>query len=332
MKKRNFPHIGIEVSRMGIGAMSFSNFYGEVSRDEVFAILDAACDLGVTHIDTANVYGKGGSETHIGSYLAKNPESRSFFHIASKGGITDRSDPNRLFNNETGYLEGQLDASLERMGVEQIDLYYIHRRDPHVPIEELTQTLAGFVASGKIVGFGYSEISPSSLRAAHAVHPVAAVQSEYSLSTRTPELGVIQTCADLGTTFVAFSPVGRSLLTDKPHGLQVAQAMPFLAKNPRFTEPNLSLNIAAAAPFRALAAELGLTAAGLAIAWCLAKGDHILPIPGTRSVEHFKGLVAGSHYGLSAEELNAVEATLPMGWVNGDRYSAAQWAGPERYA
>ena len=126
MKKRNFPHIGIEVSRMGIGAMSFSNFYGAVSRDEVFAILDAARDLGVTHIDTANVYGKGGSETHIGSYLAKNPELRSFFHIASKGGITDRSDPNRLFNNESGYLEVQLYASLARLGVEKIDLYYIH--------------------------------------------------------------------------------------------------------------------------------------------------------------------------------------------------------------
>tara|TARA_B100000780_G_scaffold64062_1_gene41827 strand:- start:1286 stop:2284 length:999 start_codon:yes stop_codon:yes gene_type:complete len=332
MKKRNFPHIGLEVSRMGIGAMSFSNFYGAVSRDEVFAILDAARDLGVTHIDTANIYGKGGSETHIGAYLAENPEAKAFFDIASKGGITDHSDPSRRFNNDATYLEGQLDATLGRLGVEQIDLYYIHRRDPHVPIEELTHTLAGFVASGKIAGFGYSEISPTSLRAAHAVHPVAAVQSEYSLSTRTPELGMIQTCANLETTFVAFSPVGRSLLTDKPHGLQTAQATPFLANNPRFMEPNLSLNIAATAPFRALAAHIGLTAAGLAIAWCLAKGDHILPIPGTRNVEHFKGLVAGSHYGLSAEELIAVEAALPMGWVNGDRYSMAQWAGPERYA
>jgi len=332
MRKRNFSHTGAGVSRMGIGAMSFSNFYGEVSRDQVFSILNTARDFGVTHIDTASIYGMGGSETHIGAYLADNPEAKSFFHIASKGGITDRKDPHRLFNNDAVYIEDQLNASLTRMGVEQIALYYIHRRDPEVPIEELTETLAKLVKSGKIGGFGYSEISPTSLRAAHAVHPVTAVQSEYSLSTRTPELGVIQTCAALGTTFVAFSPVGRSLLTDKPHEFESAQTMPFLAKNPRFMEPNLSLNIAAAAPFRALAADFGLTAAGLAIAWCLAKGDHILPIPGTRNVEHFKGLVAGSRYGLSSEELIMVEAALPMGWVNGDRYSEAQWAGPERYA
>ena len=332
MKNRNFPHTGTTTSRLGIGAMSFSNFYGEVSRDEVFAILDAAREFGVNHIDTASVYGMGGSERYIGAYLAENPQARSFFHIATKGGITDRKDPNRLFNNEASYLAEQLDNSLERLGVEQIDLYYVHRRDPSVAIEEVTQTLAGFVKSGKIGGFGYSEISPTSLRAAHKVHPVAALQSEYSHSTRTPELGILQSCADLGTTFVAYSPVGRSLLTDAPHGHEAVQSMPFLTKNPRFIESNLSMNIAAAAPFRALAAQMGLTAAGLAIAWCLAKGDHILPIPGTRNLDHFKALVAGANYGLSAEELAAVEAALPMGWINGDRYSEAQWAGPERYA
>ena len=332
MKTRSFPHSGARTSRLGIGAMSFSNFYGEVSRDEVFAILDTARDLGVSHIDTASIYGMGGSERHIGAYLAENPQARSFFHIASKGGMTDRQDPNRLFNNEAAYLTEQLDNSLDRLGLEYIDLYYVHRRDPSVPIEEVTETLAGFIKSGKIGGFGYSEISPTSLRAAHAVHPVAALQSEYSLSTRTPELGVLQTCADLGTTFVAFSPVGRSLLTDAPHRREAAQSMPFLAQNPRFMEPNLSMNIEAAASFRALAAQMGLTAAGLAIAWCLAKGDHILPIPGTRNLDHFKALVAGANYGLSAQELAAVEAALPMGWINGDRYSEAQWAGPERYA
>ena len=135
MKNRSFPHSGATTSRLGIGAMSFSNFYGEVSREEVFAILDAARDLGVSHIDTASVYGMGGSERHIGAYLAENPQARSFFHIASKGGITDRKDPNRLFNNEAAYLTEQLDNSLERLGVECIDLYYIHRRDPSVPLK-----------------------------------------------------------------------------------------------------------------------------------------------------------------------------------------------------
>ena len=316
---------------MGIGAMSFSNFYGNVSRAEVFSILNEARNLGVNHIDTANIYGNGGSEEHIGAYLKANSEARDFFHIASKGGITDRSDPNRFFNNEVKYLEQQLDNSLMRLGVEQIDLYYVHRRDPFVPVEEVTQTLASFIKSGKIAGFGFSEISPTTLQAAHAVHPVAAVQSEYSLSTRTPELGVIQTCAEQNITFVAFSPVGRSLLTDKPHNREMAVTIPFLDNNPRFLEPNLSYNIAFASKFRDLAFDLGLTAAGLAIAWCLAKGDHILPIPGTRNVDHFKAMVAGSKRILTLEELMAVESVLPIGWAAGDRYSESQWKGPERY-
>ena len=328
----DIPHTGAKLSRMGIGAMSFSNFYGDVSREEVFAILDAARGFGVNHIDTANIYGRGVSEQHIGAYLAKNPEARTFFHIASKGGISDRSDPDRLFNNDKAYLEAQLDASLARLGVDQIGLYYVHRRDPSISIEEVTYTLAGFVAAGKIGGFGYSEISPTSLRAAHAVHPVAAVQSEYSLSTRTPELGVVQTCATLDTTFVAFSPVGRSLLTDKPHSVDDVQNMPFLANNPRFMKPNLGQNIKMGEGFRTLASEMGLSAAGLAVSWVLAKGTHILPIPGTRSLEHFKELVAGSNYSLSLAEVEAVEGTLPLGWVDGDRYSTTQWIGPERYA
>ena len=332
MKNRHFSNNGVEVSRIGIGAMSFSNFYGAVSRDEVFAILDTARDLGVNHIDTANIYGKGASETHIGAYLSKNPEAREFFHIASKGGITDRSDPSRLFNNEAGYLEDQLNASLARLCVEKIDIYYVHRRDISVPIEEVTETLAAFVKSGKIAGFGFSEISPTSLRAAHEVHPVAALQSEYSLSTRTPELGVIQTCSALNTTFVAFSPVGRSLLTDKPHHRDRAVAIPFLANNPRFMEPNLSQNIKFTSNFRALASDIGLTSAGLAISWCLAKGNHILPIPGTRNIDHFKEMVAGSEHILTSMELKEVENVLPIGWVDGDRYSEAQWKGPERYA
>jgi aryl-alcohol dehydrogenase-like predicted oxidoreductase len=332
MKYRHFSNNGIEVSRIGVGAMSFSNFYGTVSRDEVFAILDTARDLGVNHIDTANIYGKGASETHIGAYLSKNPEAREFFHIASKGGITDRSDPSRLFNNEAGYLEDQLNASLARLCVEKIDIYYVHRRDISVPIKEVTETLAAFVKYGKNAGFCFSEISPTSLRAAHEVHPVAALQSEYSLSTRTPELGVIQTCSALNTTFVAFSPVGRSLLTDKPHHRDRAAAIPFLANNPRFMEPNLSQNIKFTSNFRALASDIGLTSAGLAISWCLAKGNHILPIPGTRNIDHFKEMVAGSEHILTSTELKEVENVLPIGWVDGDRYSEAQWKGPERYA
>ena len=191
------------------------------------------------------------------------------FSIATKAGIArDPETGARHYNNSRNYLEGELDASLARLGVDSIDLFYVHRRDAETPIEEVTETLAGFVTSGKIRGFGYSEIAPSSLMRANAVHPVMAVQSEYSLAVRFPELGLVQRTATLGTALVAFSPVGRSLLTDRPHPEKAAD-LPFLKVNPRFQEPNLSANIAAAGDFRALAADMGTTAAGLAIAWLL---------------------------------------------------------------
>lgn len=163
------------------------------------------------------------------------------------------------------------------------------------------------------------------------MHPVSAVQSEYSLSTRAPELGLTQTCATLGVALVAFSPVGRSLLTDTPLRFDVAQELPFLVKNPRFMQPNYAANIRATDAFRQLASDLGISAAGLAIAWLLAQGEHIVPIPGTRSVTHLNQLLEGAERELSAEELTAIDGILPVGWAHGDRYSIAQWDGPERY-
>jgi aryl-alcohol dehydrogenase-like predicted oxidoreductase len=212
-----------------------------------------------------------------------------------------------------------------------VDLFYVHRREAERPIEEVTQTLARLVAKGKAKAVGYSEIAPSSLRRAAAVHPVAAVQSEYSLATRLPELGLVQATAELGTTLVAFSPVGRSLLTDRPIALETAQGLPFLAGNPRFIAPNHAANIAATDRFRAFAAERGEPAAALAIAWTLARGEHVLPIPGTRSVAHFRELVRGASLTLTAEDVAAIEAVLPVGWAHGDRYAPAQYIGPERY-
>ena len=217
------------------------------------------------------------------------------------------------------------------MGVEQIDLFYVHRRDPEMEIEEVTAGLAGIVAAGKIAAFGFSEIAPASLRRAAAVHPVAAVQSEYSLQTRSPELGLVQTCAELGTALVAFSPVGRSLLTDHPLDFETVQALDFLKVNPRFQAPNYQANIAATDQFRALAAEFGEPAAALANAWLLAQGDHVVPIPGTRSVAHFRECLRGAEITLSAGDLARIEAVLPIGWAHGDRYSTGQWIGPERY-
>ena len=320
------------VHPIGIGAMSFSDFYGATTEANSHAILDAAMAAGVSHIDTANVYGMGKSESAIGSYLQARPEARDYFHIATKGAIRRREDGSgNYFDNSAAHLAAELDASLTRLGVEAVDLYYVHRRDAAVPIEEVTETLAGLVQAGKAKSIGFSEIAPSTLRRAHAVHPVAAVQSEYSLSTRSPEMGLVQTCAELGVALVAFSPVGRSFLTDNPLNFEAVQKIGFLKNNPRFVQPNFSANITATAPFRALAAEMGVAAAGLANAWLLAQGDHVIPIPGTRSVAHFREILQGADLSLSASDLAAIEAVLPIGWAHGDRYSAQQWVGPERY-
>lgn len=332
MELRQLGRGGPLVHPIGIGAMSFSNFYGATNEAESHAILDVAMAAGVTHIDTANVYGMGTSETVIGAYLKTNPGARDHFTIATKGAITRNPDgPGNIFNNSAEHLQLELENSLRRLGVDAVDLYYVHRRDPAVSIEEVTETLAGLVKSGKTKAIGYSEIAPTSLRRAHEVHPIAAVQSEYSLSTRSPEMGLTQACAELGVALVAFSPVGRSLLTDDPLSFPAVQDLPFLVNNPRFMQPNYDLNISAVAPFQSLAADLGLSAAGLAIAWLLAQGENVLPIPGTRSVSHFNELLQAAERSLNADELKAIEDILPIGWAHGDRYSVAQWNGPEKY-
>lgn len=331
MKQRNLGANGPAVGEIGYGAMSFSDMYGPTNEAESHAILNACRDWGVTHLDTANVYGMGKSEKAIGSYLKANPGARDSFVIATKATITRDADGNRMFDNSVDHLEAELDASLQRLGVDCVDLFYAHRRDPRFTPEEAAANLGRLVEKGKTKAIGLSEIAPSTLRRAHAAFPVAAVQSEYSLSTRFPELGLVQTCAELGVAMVAFSPVGRSLLTDNPIPSERIPQLPFLAENPRFMEPNLSQNLALAARFCALAAEMGTSAAALANAWLLAQGDHIIPIPGSRSVDHFRECVDGATLTLSADDLARIEAVLPVGWAHGDRYSEAQWIGPERY-
>ncbi len=328
MKQVKLGQNGPTVSAVGYGAMSFTDFYGPADDSESARVLDACVDMGITHVDTANVYGMGRSETVIGNWLrARGGECP--FTIATKVGIT--RDPDHRFNNAPEHMAAELDDSLQRLGVEAIDLYYVHRRDTRHEIEEVTETLAGFVKAGKVKAIGFSEIAPSSLRRAHAVHPVAAVQSEYSLSTRSPELGLVQTCAEIGATMVAFSPVGRALLTDRPHDRAAVETMSFMKDNPRFMEPNLSANLAYNAKFCALAADMGVPAATLAIAWVLHQGDHVLAIPGTRKIAHLEEVVQGGAMTLTAEDIAGIEAVLPIGWAHGDRYSAPQWIAPERY-
>jgi aryl-alcohol dehydrogenase-like predicted oxidoreductase len=333
MKTRKLGKTGIETSAIGLGAMSFTNFYGPCSDTQSAEVLSACLDMGVTHIDTSNVYGMGVSEQRIGGFLSQQGQQKdTLFSIATKAGICrDPETGTRGFNNEAVHLEEELDKSLARMGVDCVDLFYVHRRQQEIPIEEVAGSLGKLVEKGKIKSFGFSEIAPSSLRRAHAVHPVAAVQSEYSLSTRNVEMGMLQACAELGTTLVAFSPVGRTFLTDTPMDYERAQTSDFLKGNPRFLEPNITANLAITDKFRAYAGDYGLPTASLAIAWLLAQGEQVLPIPGTRSVEHLKELVKGCEIELTAQMSQEIEDLLPIGWAHGDRYSAAQWIGPERY-
>ena len=332
MKKRSLGNVGTTVSAVGIGAMSFSDFYGPTDTGKSHAILRKALDLGIDHIDTSNVYGAGASEERIGSFL-KNQGVRKndLFKIATKAGIKRGDDGRNHFDNSSNHLRSELDKSLKRLGVEQVELFYIHRRDPNCAIEEVADTLAELVKSGKIKQFGFSEIAPTSLQLAANIHPVGAVQSEYSLSTRSPELGLVQRTRELGVSLVAFSPVGRSLLTDSPHSFKKSQSIAFLKENPRFLEPNYSRNISATERFRLLAREMGYKTASLAIAWLLYQGEHVLPIPGTRSVSHLEELAAGAGLSLSESDLQVIEDCLPLGWAYGDRYSVAQWNGPEKY-
>ncbi|MHA6263756.1 aldo/keto reductase [Arenibacterium sp. CAU 1754] len=329
MKMTRLGANGPEISQFGIGAMSFAGIYGDATVEESHAVLNACRSAGVTHIDTSNVYGNGRSEEIIGTWFSDTPGARADMVLATKAGIS--RDPERRFNNDPEHLESALDASLKRLGVDHVDLFYVHRYDRAHSIEDVAGTLKRLIDSGKTRAVGLSEIAPSTLRRASTECPIAAVQSEYSLSTRAPELGLTQACRELGTTMVAFSPVGRAFLTDAPFSYERAQSMDFTRNNPRFVEPNYSANIAATDRLRTLASDMGEPAAALAIAWVIAQGDHVLPIPGTRNTAHLSELVRGTEIDLSAEDIARIEKALPVGWAHGDRYNAAQWEGPERY-
>jgi len=329
MSKRKLGRDGPLVSSIGLGCWSFGGAYGPTDETTSHRTLAKALDLDIDFLDTANVYGSGVSESHIGSFVKHHPGR---FKIATKAGITRTADTNeRVFVNSEAHLRDELEKSLRRLGADHVDLYYIHRRDQSVPIEEVTQTLAKFKQEGKIGGIGFSEISPASLRRAHAVHPVMAVQSEYSPWVRMPELGMIQTCAQLGVAFVPFSPLGRGVFTRTAPDPKTFPDGDFRKNNPRFLEPNYSFNLEAVKPFRAFAADKGVPTAALALAWVLHQGNHLIPIPGTRTAEHLEEDALGTSCTLTPDDLAEIETILPVGFAHGDRYSQSQLIGVERY-
>jgi len=328
MKQRRLGQAGPVVGEVGLGAMSFGGIFGPTDMATSHRALDKALDVGMTHIDTALIYGPFTSETIIGEYLAKNPAARKAFSIATKGGIV----PNpRGVSNAAGFMRECLEGSLKRLGVERLDLYYVHRRDHTIPIEDVMGTMAQFVKEGKIGGIGLSEISPATLERAAKVHPVAAVQNEYSLWTRLPELGLLQLCKKLGTTLVAFSPVGRGVFSDVVIDPEKLPASDFRKGIPRFKQPNYGLNMQRIEKFRAFAKARGWTPASLAIAWVLAQGENIIPIPGTRTAEHLADNAAASAIKLSAKDLAEIEEILPLGSAHGNRYSHEQQGAAEQY-
>ena len=328
MHQRQLGAGGPMVGAIGLGCMSFAGFHGPTDEAESHATLARALDLGCDFLDTSNVYGAGLAERVMGSFIAQNPGK---FKIATKVGIRRDPQRGRFFDNSPEHLREALEGSLQRLKVDYVDLYYIHRREQARPIEEVMETLVSLKQEGKIGGIGFSEISPASLRRAHAVHPVMAVQSEYSLWTRLPELGMLQTCRELGVAFVPFSPLARGMFSDTPPDPAQFPDDDFRKANPRFVEPNFSYNEAIVSKFRSYAHDCGLTPAALALAWVLNQGDHLIPIPGTRSVKHLEEDLAAADRTLSATELAEIEALLPVGFAHGDRYSEAQNIGPERY-
>ena len=311
------------VSAIGLGCMNICHAYGApVSEAQAERLLLAALDAGVTHFDTAALYGFGASERLVGKVLSAH---RAKFTLASKCGmqgvdVAGDGKLVRVIDGRPDTLKATCEAALQRLRTDVIDLYYLHRWDKSVPVEDSVGALADLVRAGKIRAIGLSEVSAATLRRAHAVHPIAALQTEYSLWTRNPEIAVLQACRELGVSFVAFSPVARGFLCG-PLDVATFDAKDIRRTMPRFTPENHAKNQALLPPFNAIAAEVGCTPAQLAIAWLLHQGDDILPIPGTTSVDHLMDDLGAAQVQLSADVLARLDALINQRTVAGDRYS-----------
>ncbi len=311
---------GVEVAPIGLGCMNLSHAYGvPPSPEQAARVLLTALDLGVTHFDTAALYGFGRNETLLGSVL--KPHRRSIF-LASKCGMTG-VDGKRVIDGRPETLKRTCDEALARLQTDLIDLYYLHRWDKSVPIEDSVGGLADLVTAGKIRAIGLSEVSAATLRRAHGVHPIAAVQTEYSLWTRNPEVSVLAACRELGCALVAFSPLGRGFLAGGASDPTLFENGDIRSAMPRFQEPHFSRNLAIQAGMKALAAESGVSPARLALGWLLSKDPIIAPIPGTTSTDHLADDVGAAEAALSPALIERLEALVNPATVSGGRYPDA---------
>ena len=313
-----------QVSAIGLGCMNLSHAYGTPpSAEQGERVLLSALDAGVTLFDTAALYGFGVNETLVGKAMKRH---RSQFTLASKGGLAgvagDDGTVRRVIDGSPQALRKNCEDSLRRLQTDVIDLYYLHRWDKKVPIEESVGAMADLVKAGKVRTLGLSEVSAATLHKAHQVHPISAVQTEYSLWTRNPEIAVLQACKEIGATFVAFSPVARGFLCDALPDVSVLQPKDIRKGMPRFEPENYARNLALLPPYKALATEAGCTPAQLALAWLLHKAPHIIPIPGTTSVEHLREDLAAAEIALSSNVIARVEALINEETVHGNRYNA----------
>src|SRR4051812_496054 len=325
MQRRRLGRNGPEVSALGLGCMGMSEFYGAGDDAESIATIHAALDQGIDFLDTADMYGPYTNEELVGRAIKGR---RDDVVLATKFGIVrDAVDPlKREINGRPERVREACDASLKRLGVETIDLYYLHRVDARVPIEETVGAMARLVESGKVRWIGLSEVGPETLARACAVHPIAAVQSEYSLWTRDPEDGPLDACRRFGVGFVPYSPLGRGFLTGAIRSPEDFEPDDYRRTSPRFQGENFAKNLALVDTVTAIAESKGVTPAQLALAWVLARGEDIVPIPGTKRRKYLNENIGALAVSLTHEDLAAIESAFPRSAINGLRYPAAMMA------
>ncbi|HRR26851.1 MAG TPA: aldo/keto reductase [Acidobacteriota bacterium] len=322
MQKRKLGRQGLEVSAIGLGCMGMSEFYGPGDEAESIATIHRALELGITLLDTADMYGPFTNEKLVGKAIRGR---RDQVVLATKfGNVRGENGEYLGIRGDREYVHSACDASLRRLGVDYIDLYYQHRVDPKVPIEETIGAMAELVQAGKVRFLGMSEAAPATIRRAHSVHPVTALQTEYSLWSRDVEDEVLPTVRELGIGFVAYSPLGRGFLTGKIKRIEDLPEDDYRRHSPRFQGENFQRNLDLVAAVERMAARKGCTPAQLALAWVLAQGEDVVPIPGTKRRERLEENVKALEVRLSREDLEYLDRVLPPGAAAGERYPAHQ--------